>query len=344
MKNLPIALITALFLSLIGPPVMGQEAKQYALVVKKTATWCSNCGSWGWTWFKDLIQETQNDQVIAIALHSTASALEVPNNLDDDWLASFSTVGGFPTFYVNGTNHSTYGSLLSTAKSKATEAPLAGIAVETGFEQDRVFARARVTWQQGVQGEYALGFYVVEDSLVHAQTSQGPNALHRFVLRRSLGNASFGETRQIDAPSGQSETWEGEQDYPLASVSRHHILAVLWRKVSATKFEYVNATLAPLEEGLLSGGVSVNTEKPFRVFPNPVQRGGQLNLEFPSASSDPVRLGLYRPNGELLHEADLPVGPMAGWSLPDRLNPGSYILSLRNREGEAVSTMIQVLD
>ncbi|MDV7390324.1 hypothetical protein RZS08_03170, partial [Arthrospira platensis SPKY1] len=99
------------------------------------------------------------------------------------------------------------GSLLSTAQSKAAEAPLAGIEVESGFEQDQVLGRARVTWQEAGSGEFALGLYIVEDSLVHAQTNQGPNAIHRFVLRRSLGDAAFGELRQVDVQQGQHLTW-----------------------------------------------------------------------------------------------------------------------------------------
>lgn len=344
MKNPLLILFTGLLLFLTATTVTGQEARQHALVVKKTATWCSNCGSWGWTWFKDLIEDTADDQVISIALHSTASALEVPDNLDDDWLASFNTVGGFPTFYVNGTSHATYGSLLSTAQAKAAEAPLAGIDLETGFEQDQVFARASVTWQQAGSGEFALGFYIVEDSLVHAQSSQGPNAIHRFVLRRSLGDASFGELRQLDAQEGQILTWEAQQDYSLAAVDRHHILAVLWRKVSATKYEYVNAAMTPLEEGLLSGLDPVLAEKPMRVFPNPVPRGGQLHLEHDGSFQGPVSLSLFSTTGELLHQGTLSAGPEPVWTLPEHVVSGNYILSLRGHDSEIRSMVIQVRD
>jgi len=44
-----------LSLNLSAQPV---QEKQMSIVVKKTATWCSNCGSWGWQWFKDVIDDS----------------------------------------------------------------------------------------------------------------------------------------------------------------------------------------------------------------------------------------------------------------------------------------------
>ena len=33
------------------------EAKQNTLITKKTATWCSFCGTWGWDFFENLVED-----------------------------------------------------------------------------------------------------------------------------------------------------------------------------------------------------------------------------------------------------------------------------------------------
>jgi hypothetical protein len=321
-----------------------QEARQQALVVKKTATWCSNCGSWGWTWFKDIIADTQEENVISIALHSTASALKPPLGLDDDWLASFSTVGAFPTFYVNGGHHANYGSLLSTALARAAELPLVGITLETGHEQDQAYARARVTWQEAAAGMYALGLYIVEDSLVQSQAAQGANAIHRNVLRLGMGGLSFGELRNLDMQVGQLETWESQHTYPLASTDRHHILAVLWKK-EQDKYVYINSALAPLEEGLLSGVETPSLEKPaLAVFPNPMHRGGTLTLRAPESVGDRHTISIWGTDGRLLFQRDLGGGPEYQLTLPGHLHTGTYILELKSDAIPPIRQNLQILD
>jgi hypothetical protein len=338
-------LLWGLILTLaLSGTIPAQEATQHALVVKKTATWCSNCGSWGWTWFKDIIADTQEENVICIALHSTASALKPPLGLDDDWLASFSTVGTFPTFYVNGGHHATYGSLLSTALARAAELPQAGITLETGHDQDQAYARARVTWQEAAAGMYALGLYIVEDSLVHSQAAQGANAIHRYVLRLGMGDLSFGELKELDMQAGQTETWESQHAYPLASTDRHHILAVLWKK-EQDKYVYINAYMAPLQEGLLSGvAAPERPESALEVFPNPVQRGGSLNLRCPAGGDDSGTLAIYRADGQLVFRRDLGGGPVYQVTLPGHLNAGTYMLEWKGANTPPALRTLQILD
>lgn len=269
----------ALFLLALGTLPAQEWPQQQALVVKKTATWCSNCGSWGWNWFKDLQSATAGEPVIALNLHSTSSTLKPPMDLDGSWLGQFSTTGGFPTFYVNGQHYGSYPALLQAARDASTTDPLAGITLETGYDQGVILARGQVTWLTEGAGQYHLGFYIVEDSLVHPQTGQGNNALHRNVLRRAFDNAPFGEAQTLAHVSGTGLTWTAEAAYTLPSVERHRVLAVLWR-LDGTQFRYVNAAMVPLAQGLLSSQTPAQPAPlAFQVYPNPLRRGEALQLE-----------------------------------------------------------------
>ena len=255
-----------------------QSTGQQAFIVKKTATWCSNCGSWGWTWFKDLIAATEGKGGVPIALHSTSSQLKPPADLDGALLTAFNTSGGFPAFFVNGVQYATYAAALGAAQTAVTKQPVAAISLETGYEFDSIHTRATLTWTQEGEGSYAVGFYVVEDSLVFQQSGQGSGAIHRYVLRNVLGGQPFGQAQSIMYASGQSTVHEMTAAYPGIGVDRHHILAVLWKQAGG-KYQYVNAAMVRLEEGGIS--TSVGEEQAagaLTVFPNPVLHGGKFTV------------------------------------------------------------------
>lgn len=267
-----------LFLVSAYLPAVAQNPAQQALIVKKTATWCSNCGSWGWTWFKDLIQATDGQGGIPIALHSTSSQLKPPADLDGALLSAFNTSGGFPAFFVNGVQYATYAATLSAAQAAISQQPVATIDLETGYEADSIHTRATLTWTNEGEGQYAVGFYVVEDSVIFQQSGQGSGAIHRYVLRNVLGGQPFGQPESIMYASGQSTMHELADAYPGIGVARHHILAVLWKQVGG-KYQYVNAAMVRLEEG----GITSATEEQLAlgtlsVFPNPVLPGGGLSV------------------------------------------------------------------
>lgn len=334
----PISIRAILALTLVFPlfalPSIAQNSGQQAFIVKKTATWCSNCGSWGWTWFKDLIQATEGKGGVPIALHSTNSMLKPPADLDGVLLSAFNTSGGFPAFFVNGVQYATYAATLSAAQDAVTQQPLAAITLESGYAADSIHARATLAWTKEGEGQYAVGFYVVEDSVVFQQSGQGAGAIHRYVLRNALGGQPFGQAQSIMYAPGQSTVREMKAAYPGIGVARHHILAVLWKQVGA-KYQFVNATMVRLEQGGLTSALG---EEPaswrLSAFPNPVEPGGRL-LVTAGMESGPFVWRLVGMQGGVLASGR---SEQASWEVdvPSPLHSGMIFLEVSGPSGKTI--------
>lgn len=331
-----------LMLSLVWAMAGLSQPQQNALAVKKTATWCSNCGSWGWTWFKDLIAATQDESVIPISLHSTSSALKPEADLDGDWLSHFDTEGGFPMFYVNGTHYSNYQGLLDAALA-AADAPLqAGIDLETGYLADTLQARGTVTWTGTGSGEYALGFYLVEDSLVHQQSAQGPNAIHRNVIHLAFQYASFGVLKQVTHDNATVEVWEARHGKTLPGVGRRYILAVLWKLVQG-KFQYVNAVMEPLVEGGITSTQLVAQAPDLHMFPQPARPGQWVTIHLSGVTGEKIRMVLSDMQGKTILETSMVPAENAGFRVPAVAGNRTCVLTLFG-DGWTSSHVLSVTD
>lgn len=314
--------------------VKGQTTpKQQALVVKKTATWCSNCGSWGWTWFKDLLKDTENDNVIALNLHSTSSNLKPPLDLDGAWLSQFNVNVSFPTFYANGVSKNTYSELLNSAKTLAAQPPVVGIQLQTGLVNNVVHAVAELEWLTFGNEDYSVGFYIIEDSLVAFQALQGNNALHRFVVRESFEGKHFGNSMVLEHQPGDKYTVSAQHNYTLMSAARHHILAIVWKK-SGPKQVYVNSAMVRLQEGPISSSEDHNADVSWDIYPNPAIIGGEIYLKTGEGRISDKSISLFDQMGRNIAVLNLQRSKDGEYrmKLPTNLSPGVY--SIVSLEGQ----------
>ena len=120
-----------------GPePIVVQEVNM-SLINKLTATWCGPCGSWGWTLFQEIIDETHNDAVIMGTYGSSTS------NYYNPAAAAFKQAqapsAGWPAFCANGENRTAYSSNggIYTATTKTNV-----VAEVAGFKAKEVIAGA----------------------------------------------------------------------------------------------------------------------------------------------------------------------------------------------------------
>ncbi|MEO1714235.1 MAG: hypothetical protein AAFU60_12955 [Bacteroidota bacterium] len=61
------SLLFALLL-VLGGSLQAQEVMEVTtpVITKKTATWCINCGTWGWDLFEGLVSANQNSAVFLV--------------------------------------------------------------------------------------------------------------------------------------------------------------------------------------------------------------------------------------------------------------------------------------
>jgi hypothetical protein len=304
---------------------------QQSLVVKKTATWCSNCGSWGWTWFKDILAEAPAKGGICLNLHSTSSGLKALNNLDGDWLSQFDVNVSFPTFYVNGIRRTSVSEVLAAVEASEATMPIAGVGVEAAINEGNLKVTGKVSFYEEVDAEFYLGFYIIEDSVVHSQSAQGANAIHRYIVREAMNQASFGELiSEGMVADGTSLSTTEEQMYEGMEAEKHSVLAVLWSKAN-NKYTYVNAWQTPVKEGFLSSVGVLSTSIIQDVFPNPAKAGGLLHVPALADYQSTANIGIYDLSGKQVFARSIQAGQNT-IELPKNINSGIYFLRVENSD------------
>lgn len=328
-----IAIMILLMATFSTSELFAQEVSptQQSLVVKKTATWCSNCGSWGWTWFKDILAEAPKSGGICLNLHSTSSGLKALNNLDGDWLSQFDVNVSFPTFYVNGIRRASVSEILAAVEASEAEMPMAGVGVEAAINEGNLKVSGKVDFYENVEAEFYLGFYIIEDSVVHSQSAQGANAIHRYIVREAMNQASFGAVISIGlVEAGTSVSTKEEQMFVGMIAEKHSVLAILWSKVG-DKYTYVNAWQTPVKDGFLSSVDGFSTNNKPKVYPNPVKAGGLLHVpdlvDYPSTGN----MGIYDICGKQVSTQRIQTGQNSV-ELPKNIVAGIYFLRVENSD------------
>lgn len=313
------------------------------LVTKYTASWCPNCGSWGWTLFNNLIADNAGDALLLAAHYSgnyqNAAAVAWYEN-DDAFYQ--------PVFYVNNENQGALSgniaSVRETVRGKVQQingqAPAAQTGIRAQVSGDYALeVETKTRFFQNATGEYFLGVYLVEKSFVGYQSGQGNNAQHKQMLRLALSPGAFGA---LLANGSLSAGAEFEQSYTLSSAEIQaagitnldglltgniEIATVIWKKVGG-KYEAVNANSSVVS--IVSSTAQPEEAARFELRPNVVSRQAAVLLELSQDIPD-ASLSLYSPHGALLrtlHQGRLRAGLNSFELHRENLPPGLYVLRL----------------
>jgi hypothetical protein len=283
MRNL--VFLVFLFFSM---SVSAQEVnkKQWSLINKKSADWCSLCGGWGWNFHKQLHDTFEGRDVLNWATHFDGG---LKNQASVDITANF---GGSsqPIFYVEGTDLNATPNNVTQKLSEAeaiidftlSQSPFAGIGIDAvlSSQTKRLDVRAKVEFLESVEGgDYFLGLYLVEDSVVAFQQNQGQMAVHRYLLRRSLMNDTWGKSLKKGAVAAGT-VFDVDADLENLSTPRNklYVAAIIWNKVN-NKYLFFNGYQVPV--GIPAASDDLNSSiSGFKVFQTEVDRiSVQLELE-----------------------------------------------------------------
>lgn len=249
MKNVSTLLVLVL---MISTSAMAQEVnkKQWTLIHERTADWCPFCGSWGWDFKTNILNEFQNDEVLFMAVHHSgglqnSTAIAIGNNF---------TGAGQPIFYADGTNlnlsNSNGAQTLEDAKLivefNQSLLPFAGVGINAGLNEttDSLFVDTKVEFLSEAEGgDYYLGLYLLED-VTHTQASRGSNELHKNVLRSSLLEGAFGK-QLVTGSVALGTTFSNSVKLPNISTtaSKIKIAAIIWNRLPSGKYLFFNANV-----------------------------------------------------------------------------------------------------
>jgi Outer membrane protein Omp28 len=274
-------LIAALFL--VQGIAQQVEQQQRSLLTKRTATWCPYCGTWGWNYFKGALEQNE-DKAIYVAAHYSGNlfikvADDISNNLG----------GGYqPRFFLDDIDQNVssgnVAAKLATLKTliddNFAKAPIANSGFAPVFSNGEIKVAAKVKFFQATQGDYYLGVYLLEDNVTAYQASIGDNAVHRFLLRQSFTEDSFGQPiTNGDVATDQ----EFDLNYSLAidEIEGHdyEVLGIIWKK-EGDKYLPVNVWSTD-QIGTVSGsGISIKLpENKMTIAPNVTSGFAKIVIE-----------------------------------------------------------------
>ncbi len=342
------ALLLVLHVSAQTQPVAPQTQK--TLLTKKTATWCPLCGTWGWTFFQDLVTDNSSNAVFFAAHYS--GDLQNPTAL-----AMVANFGGSsqPRFYLNHTMQNVTSTNMPTARqdmrnqvtAAAAADPVAQTGLVAGYRGDTLRIRTRTRFFQPEDGEYFLGVYLVEKTVIANQASLGPNTQHKFVLRQSFSPTWYGMTLaqgQITAGTDIDRQFELIKT-PMQTLSNLQIVSIIWKKEDDL-YQIVNTNATDTFEQIVDV-VSATDDLEARgyswlVSPNPTRGPLTVATDFPYPLAT-AQLDLYDQLGRrvrTLYRGAWPAGAHQQPFEESELAAGVYFLRLNAAQGQLVRRLV----
>ncbi len=225
------------------------------LITKRTATWCPNCGTWGWTFMKDIIDEVEGDALV-LATHFSGD-LQDQLNMD---IASAFGGSGQPQFFLNGEN---IGANANNNADKLTEvrSNVSSINEETaeleiqlnaeyGYQTNgdyTLYAKVNVLPDTPLNdGTYTLGVYLVRDDINTNQSGQSGLVDHFKILSRNFTESSFGPEISGENGTGGEITFAMFHELDI-DLERSEVAVIIWKDIDGQK-EVVNTLRSEFTE------------------------------------------------------------------------------------------------
>lgn len=242
MKNL----FTFLFVLCLFGTTYAQEPVQKSMFTKVTATWCVNCGTWGWAFFEDL-KADNGDNAIYVKAHYSGDFINDPSRE----LATALGATGQPNFFM-GENRLSIGSsnyqnelptLQAMVDETATQVPIANAAAISGDTQNgKIDVVVNTKFFQAAEGDFYLSALVLENNIVNNQSGQGSNAIHTNILRTVAGESVFGvqiASGSIAQDNEVQTSFSIDLD-PSWNELELDLVLIIWNKVN-DDYVYVNS-------------------------------------------------------------------------------------------------------
>lgn len=325
---------TLIFFVLVGiTSTFAQSDKQYTLVTKKTADWCTRCGSWGWTFVKDGLVEWEDSNVLFWAMHysgglANPTAQEVVDNFPNP---------GQPVFTLNQDNlnvsSSNYQAKIEEAK--LTIDALGGFPaiIQVGVEpiidaDNNISATATVKFTEGSESDYNVSLFLIRDSLKANQAGgPGANALHPNILSESLMDETFGPVINSGGSimAGDEFTFTGTLNNVTPhtnNITNMKVAAVVWYKVG-DEYTFINGDIQSVQ--MTSSAKDISTlDFEYSIV------GNTINIELANENADDLQFALYGINGASMPINNIDRNGNRMSVTTDGLIPGVYVMSLNN--------------
>ena len=345
MKKFLLSLLIAGFLNCAAGQNIVVPYVQKPVLTKRTAEWCINCGTWGWTMFEGLIEDNHPNALVIAAHYSGDLANQTATDITNNF-------GGFgqPTFFMDNENQLAsvinYPTKLEEIKLKVTAAgginPLAQTGIMAVYNDTELKVHTKTRFFEATSGAYYVGIYQVDKSVIFFQQGQGNDADHKNVLQASLLGDSFGTLVAEGAVAAETD-FDLTATIDLSEVDDMDNLrfaTIIWVKVD-DKYEVVNSNFSDdISEEEVVATEDLERQVPeFTVTPNPADNQSDIQLRLETDLGQ-VELKLFDAKGQEVkvlfsgnlnagsHNFEIERGPaISGGLYFIRLRAGNDVLS-----------------
>jgi hypothetical protein len=325
-------LLTSLTICFLAVTLVAQSVDytQHTLVSKRTASWCSNCGNWGWDAFEGILSDfDDSNTAIGVAVHSSTS--DYTNEVTEYFMQHIGT-GAQPVFYHGKTNlglsrnngAAKRQELLDIANTAAaTDSPV-GLGVDASVAGDEV----TVSVAYGTDnGSYRLGVYLLDNNLVGFQSTRGNDAVHKRMLVGYMTPSVEGDL--LTDTDGTATYTASVSDLGISAIENYEVLVVAWEVSSGLVF--ANGRVVDIEQGAVNTTQVEIADLKYLI--------NDTNIDVSWSSNDIRQVDLIDQSGRLVQSVQVS-GQQAQLDTPDQ--NGIYILSLYTSQG-LVSEQISIV-
>ena len=317
-------IITILF---IGMSLSFASAQQRTSVVSKvTATWCPNCGTWGWDYFEALKPIYENDtKATILGVHHSGDL----RNPVSSWFANNLDFVYQPQFYHNNQDldvsrnnwSGKVEELQNLVDQSSAENPSTTFNFVNAYaENGEIVCNVKFDGSNKSAGEFYFAIYVFENNVENIQSSRGM-AMHPNVLRDVMMNDPQGEL-YTGADENGNTIFTKEYRMPLNSEwnkDKLGVLAIMWEEDGGS-FNYDNASSIH-NIGLLSSSSEIFEEDIVNVE---YTRSG---IRLYTDNAEAMKITLFDMNARLVYE-----GKLNGETIvpTNNLTPGLYVIHVNS--------------
>jgi len=299
MRHIKSSFLLAAILAFVS---MGQIQAQNktSVVTKVTATWCPNCGTWGWDYFEAL-KDIYNGEEKATLLGVHHSG-DLRNDVSS-WFANNLNFFYQPEFFHNNADlnvtrnnwQDKVDELSDLIDDYNSESP----AVLLGFvnaytENGDLVCTLNFDASAKADGDHYIAIYIFENNVENVQSTRGMS-LHPNVLRDVMNEEYFGDLFTGEDATGNT-VFQKEYRKPLNpdwNPDNVGLLAILWQEDNG---QYVAQNASAIHNvGLLSATQEVLNDDKVNIRYS--TNGFDVRLD----DSETYKLSFMNSNAQLLH-------------------------------------------
>lgn len=277
--------------------------EQRSLLAKYTATWCPNCGNWGWTFMEDIMEDNADKAVILGAHYSGTLQSGVVGDLLDNF-----NIQGQPTFTINNAKVGASNNNIAAKRievkdqvdAKFQESPVVNTGIAASITpENEILVQTRTLFFQETAGAYRLAIYVLEDNVEANQSGSVSDNIHPRVVRASF-NGTFGDIIEVGEIAANTE-FTGSYTLPIDAnwnMDNIRIAAIIWSD-HGDSYSFVNAYDTTTFGAPVATQNLVASDINFQLTPTIIQENGIVSFETEKANTT-ASVQLFDTNGRLV--------------------------------------------